>query len=426
MRYNIDSYELYRDEKKFSFSIRAKVTMKETVDAQILESAVNTAITRYPYFAVKVTVDENGAYVLEPNTAPVVVLPPKKKVRKLGSKEINEHLLFVEYQGKDIYFNISHSLCGGRGALPWVMTNVYQYVKERYHVEPEAPGIRKPGEPLLEGEDTQPTMDMLVSDPPIYESRSKGPHIMAKDYLNGIYNPLMRNPNYMVFAFRQKDIMRFARENDASVASFFLVVLAKALDKVLPAKAKVIGGEIAHNPAATIGLPHSHCDLLSHAYLDYDREMLQWDMEKLGTMTRSQIMLQTDPTVSCHQLRKSFELYEKVDQISGLKNKRDYVKKNNLSTGSNARHGTYIVNYTGRMDWGQVADYVESYVVIVEGHLLLEVTSMSNRIFLSFMQLLDETKYTDAFKAVLDELEIPFRVKGPFPKHLSRHQIPLK
>ena len=48
-------------------------------------------------------------------------------------------------------------------------------------------------------------------------------------------------------------------------------------------------------------------------------------------------------------------------------------------------YGTYIVNYTGRIDWGEVANYVESYVIIVEGHLLLEITSMADKIFVSFM-----------------------------------------
>ena len=45
---------------------------------------------------------------------------------------MNLHLLYVDCNGKNINFNISHSMCGGRGILPWVMTNVYQYVVEKY------------------------------------------------------------------------------------------------------------------------------------------------------------------------------------------------------------------------------------------------------------------------------------------------------
>lgn len=424
MKYSMDTYRLYYGEKRFAFCIRVKVKMKEAVNIGILRESANIAIKRYPYFAVKVVIDEDGGFVLRPNLKRVAVLPLAKKARLFCSNEVNDHLLFLEVDGRDIYFTISHTLCGGRGAFPWIMTTVWQYVKDAYHVEPMAPGIRKPGDALLPGEAAEPSLDMLSAQPPIYTSRSKHPAALVSDYMNGLYNPFVRFSNFRVFTFRQKDIMAFARDNDASVASLFLVIMAKALDRVLPAKAPIIGGEIAHNPAADIGIPNAHCDILSHAYIDYDREQLKWDMEKLGTMTRGQIILQTDPTVSSHQLREIFSLFGRLDQVPGLKNKMKFMEKNNPSTGKNARHGTYLVNYTGRMDWGEVADYVESYAAVVEGHCVLEITSMGDRIFVTFMQLLKTDKYIRAFESVLEELGIPYSVEGPFPKHISKHQLP--
>ncbi len=426
MKYSIDTYRLYYGEERFASSCRVRVTLKEEVDADALQRAVNTAIKRYPYFAVKVTVDEDGGYVLVPNPEPVAVLPVTKKVRNLCSKEVNEHLLFVEYEGRDIFFYISHSLCGGKGALPWIMTTMYQYVKEKYGIEPNAPGIRKPESELLEGEATEPSIEMLAKEPPVCRSKGKKPVMLAWDYLNGLFNPFVRNHNYRRYTFNQKDIIAFAKNNDASVASFFLVVTGKALDRVLPEKDRVIVGEIAHNPAADIGLPNSHCDLLSHVFIDYDREILKWDMEKLGTVTRGAIILQTDPTVSSDQLRQLYNLYEQADQISGLKNKREFLKKNNPSSGKDARHGTYIVNYTGQVDWGEVADYIESYNVIVEGHVILEILSMADKIFVSFMQMTNTKKYVNAFESVLKDLSIPFKVEGPFPKRLPKHELPLE
>lgn len=41
--------------------------MKDEVDINVLDKADNASIKRYPYFAVKVTVDEDGGYVLVPN-----------------------------------------------------------------------------------------------------------------------------------------------------------------------------------------------------------------------------------------------------------------------------------------------------------------------------------------------------------------------
>ncbi|MBR1796986.1 MAG: hypothetical protein IJ757_03100 [Clostridiales bacterium] len=424
MKYSMDTYRLYTSEKVFAMTIRVRVTMKEDVDIDVLKSAANVAIERYPYFRKEVVLGEDGGYDLIPNDREVVVLRTSAKLPDLCTEEVNRHLLYIDCEGRDIYLNISHSMCGGRGALPWVMTTIYQYVVEKYNVVPDAPGIRKPGSELLEGEDTEPTYEFLTDEKPIYEYKSKKPVIMMMDYLNGMFNPFKRDPNYYRYTFEQKDIVNFIRNNDSSVASFFLSVVAMALDKVVPQKYQYIGGEIAHNPSADIGLPNSHFDLLTHVHIDYDRKYLKGDMEKLGTLTRSQIILQTDSGLVNKQLRDTFDHWCNIDKQVGLKNKLAYNSKNNLSTGKDAEHGTFISNYSGRMDWGEVADYVESYVIIVEGHILLEVTSMADKIFVSFMQLIKESRYVDALNEVLTELNIPFSVDGPFPKNQPKHRLP--
>ena len=424
MKYNLDTYRFYANEKTFSFIIRAKVRMKETVDPDALRRAVNTAIKRYPYFAVEVVLGDDGGYDLIPNGRDVVVLPTSSKLPQLGSEAANRHLLFVDTEGRDIFFNISHSLCGGRGIMPWIMTTIYQYVVEKHHVTPDAPGIRKPNSSLLPGEGEAPTIDMLLDEEPIYQYKSKNPVTMVFDYLNGMFNPFMRKPIYYQFTFNQNDVMLFAKENDASVASFFIVAVAKALDKLLPEKHKVIGAEIAHNPSKDIGMPNTHCDILSHVHIDYERELLKKDMEMLGTITRSQIILQIDPSVSNYQLRQRFSFYDDLDRVTGLKNKREYYAKNDPRAGKKAQHGTFIVNYSGMMDWGEVADYVESYILIVEGHILLEVTSMADKIFVSFMQLIKKTKYVKAFGEVMDDLGIPYKIEGPYPKNMVKHKLP--
>ena len=93
-------------------------------------------------------------------------------------------------------------------------------------------------------------------------------------------------------------------------------------------------------------------------------------------------------------------------------------------SGKEAEHGTFIVNYTGRMDWGEVADYVESYAAIVDGHLLLEVTSMADKIFVTFMQLIKKNVYVDAFCKVMDELDIKYKLEGPYPNIRPKVKLP--
>ena len=108
-------------------------------------------------------------------------------------------------------------------------------------------------------------------------------------------------------------------------------------------------------------------------------------------MTRGQFILQTDPAFSHPQMRKLFKLYDEVDNISGLKNKREYI---------------------------------ESYVGVVDGHLVLEITAMEGKFFISFMQMIKGNKYIDAFRHVLDEIGLEYRMTGSFPKHLAKHSHP--
>ena len=47
MKYSIDTYPLYKDEKRFAFVVRAKMRMTEPVEVDVLRAAANKAIKRY-------------------------------------------------------------------------------------------------------------------------------------------------------------------------------------------------------------------------------------------------------------------------------------------------------------------------------------------------------------------------------------------
>lgn len=424
MMHSIDTYKLYQSEKMFSHTVRIHVRMKDEVDLILLDLAVNTAIKRYPYFAVRVSLDEDGGYVLLPNEKRVVVMPTGKKLPKLGSKAANGHLIFADCEGKDIFLNISHSLCGGKGFQPWVMTTICEYVKEKYNADPAAPEIRKPDSRLLPGETAEPSMEMLSKEKPITLSRFEKPPVLGMDYLNGLANPFMRNPNYLIFVVDQADLLKVARQNDSSVISFFLIIFARVLDRFLSKEHKTIVGECEHNPRESMGLPNAHCDILSRVFVKMDRSLLDRDLETLGTMTSGQIILQTDPSVSHAQIRKLFSLYEAVDHVHGIKNKRKYMAKHSLSTGDEAQHGSFVLNYTGQMDWGEVADYIEWYAFVIDGHYTIEVTALADKIIVGFMQLIDTDKYVLAFQEEMTKAGVPCKAEGPFPKRLPKHDLP--
>ena len=82
MNYSVDRYRLYQKENLFSHTVRIHVRMKDDIDAAVLDTAVNVAMKRYPYFAVRVSLDGDGGYVLLPNDKRIVVMPTGKKMPK--------------------------------------------------------------------------------------------------------------------------------------------------------------------------------------------------------------------------------------------------------------------------------------------------------------------------------------------------------
>ena len=424
MKYDFDSYGLYQTGKVIRHSVRVKVRMNDVVDGDVLRKSVNMATQRYPYFRKKITVNEEGAYVLLDNSSQITVFKTKKHNPELCSKEVNNHILYVDYEDRDIYFNISHSFAGGKGIQPWVMTCVYQYVKDKYNVEINAPAIRKPGSELLETETGVPTYDLLSKEEPIFEYVPEKTYSPYLDYVNGFVNPFAKKECYYIFTFKQDEIMKYCRISDSSVASLFNVLMFKALDKVLPENIRSIRGILAHNPCSSFGIKDAHSDFLSHIKVDYTREMAKYDMRKLGTITRGQMILQSDPSVSSVEVKKKLDLYKGIDDCTGLKEKRKYAKENNLSLGKGAVHGAYHVNYTGYYDWGDLVNYVESFVFIVDAHLVIEVSALGDKIFFAPMQLVKSKKYIKAFEEVLKELNISYKLEGPYDKKLPAQDYP--
>ena len=102
------------------------------------------------------------------------------------------------------------------------------------------------------------------------------------------------------------------------------------------------------------------------------------------------------------------------------------MAQNSLVTGKDAQHGSFVANYTGLMDWGELADYVEFFVFVIEGHFTIEITAMADKIYVGFMQLIKTDKYITLFREELEKVGIPSTLDGPFPKRLPKHDIPRK
>ena len=423
MKYNPDSYLLYGTAKppRPRYPIRVRVIMKDAVKADVLERAAQSAIKRYPYFAVRVEVDGEGGYVLEPNERPIAVLATQRKAPALGSETVNRHLAFIDYEGCDIFFNIHHTLTGAVGLYEWAKTTLYEYVREAYGVTPDSDGIHLPDSPLLPGETDFPDVHSLKAkayEPPFTNADVN--HFIMQNII-GALCPFFTPKDY-TFEFEQDALLDYAKKHGGTPASVLSVLMFKALDKVLPQKAQLIATSVSHNFRKNVGCPNSYRDLVQQLYLPFKRDMVSWSVSDLCAFARNKMQEQMTPENAAAEMQRVVKDYEFTDTLPTLEAKRKYNLMH--SRYMSQLRGTFVVSYLGQKNWGGLEPYIQAAYTISEGHMVMQALNISGKFCVSIFTVVPSHKHINAFCQTLDNEGLAYTIKGPFKKNLPDVDIP--
>ena len=126
--------------------------------------------------------------------------------------------------------------------------------------------------------------------------------------------------------------------------------------------------------------------------------------------------MQIQPEYAFDTLRKFYEYTDGIDKVKGLKEKNKYATKNSHRVPD--VHNSFLINYMGREDWGEMTDYVERAHIITDAHLLFEILDVGDNFCISLMQMNKKKKYMDCFCQILDEEKIPYKIHGVYKNHL--------
>lgn len=413
-----DTYLLYetRPNASSNTSIRFVLEITEDIQGEILCEAVNEAIKRYPYFSVRVKL-ENGSYVFVPNRLPIVVMKTKIPAAPLGSKEVNYHYNYIDYKDDTIYFNVSHSIADASGYIPFIKSVLYQYLV-RTHREPiSSQGINLTDTPFLPGEFDFPTMDSLPeSDLSFYQESPMG-YFPADDYIRAMKEPDFRGNGYYCISIKQREFMKYIHSNDASPAAIIAVFMFKALAPLFPREEEVFSAGIACNFKAAVGCPHAFHSLSRALHIRYKRSYLDMPVDKLGTITRGMIMLQSQPENSVTHMKQMLQHYETVDALKTIEEKKNYCLNEGLFT-KDCRD-TYNVSYVGQTDFGAMNQFIRSMNTLLYGNLLVEINAIGNMFYITLNQVTQTDRYIKALLNALDEADLSYSVSNYRLKNIA-------
>lgn len=427
IKYNPDTYLLYGvgNPPYPSYPIRVRVTMNDNVNGDALNDAVQRAIRRYPYFAVQVTVDDDGGFVLQPNSRPIYVGPTQTPTLALGSEAVNRHLVFVDYEGCDIYFNIHHTLTGGIGLVELIKTTLYEYVSEEYGIHLPADDIRMADSPLLDGETDYPDINSLSRQ---YAPKSYGGgdgYSMQADYMEAYMNPQNASDVYFTIDIPKASLMDYCKRVGGSPTSVLTVLSTKMMYQVLPEDANGVVAGIIHNFRDEVGCPVTYRDMVRSIYVPFSHQQASLGVQELNTLTRQAMREQTGPEYGLAELQRITDDYLQTDALPTLAEKQQYNMQHSRYV--SCPRATFGFSYFGRqLSWGALTAYISAVHAISEGHLMLEMIPVGQKFCISFYQVLSSRKYIDAFIALLTKEGLASEVSGPLMKNLPGVKLPEK
>lgn len=387
----------YLCSEKMPFGIRVEVALKYEICGEVLERAVNTAIKRYPYFAVKI-VKSGEEFITEKNDLPIKVFQGDLPY-PLGSKEVNYHIVALSYSENKIDFNITHVITDGNGFTPFVKSVLYYYLCGHLKTELAPEDIRLADDELLEGETSNPYPEKEMAEAlPFYRTPEKEFLRLADcGYVTE------GDPISYCFHAKQSDVMKFSHENDASPCALLSSIMTKAIWTVHPDENKDIVSALSFNMRPALKAENNYRMLCKTIDVRYPKLLDKRKVREICTCTRGAVMVQSQPENVLYYAENKKNELQKLLSLPDIKAKCDVLSDKALKDSVN---NTFSVSYVGRVDYGSLTEHIENIKIFTDGStyktIFIEISSFGEWFYISMQQGFSSDVY---YKALLQQFK---------------------
>ena len=209
--------------RDFSSVYRLSVTLREQVDPELLQQALDMTLTRFPTYKVSIRKGLFWRY-LEPNNrpGPFVQKDIKNPCMPMHFKSNNRYLIRVYYYGRRISFEAHHCLGDGTGGMCLLQTLTAVYLGLQGHSIPPSCFVLD----LNETPDPEELEDAYMR---YATAKVKPPRPAAKTYrVRGTKEPFY-TLNIVDGILSVKEVMTVAKKYGATITEYLNAVLLYAL-----------------------------------------------------------------------------------------------------------------------------------------------------------------------------------------------------
>lgn len=368
-----------------------EIRMHDKVTGSYLQVALTNTARRFPYLTQKL-VEKGGAYYLHRDDNSMVAVKTDK-FRTLGSMATGYHLLDVTYIGNCIRVAFHHGLCDGRGVMPFIETLLYDYCCQKYHKKFSSEGIRLPGEPIPEKETVEPfTREFYeVDETAVQQVEHDGFALPESTSVpEGCYHSeILMDENTFVQA---------ARAIGATPTLLAAMLLSRCILELNPQAEKPVVCNLAMDLHSAIGKELTHRNCVGTAYLPYTAQDKTSAPEELARRYRELLAAQREPNAVKAALNKQIGLFNKLDELPSLEEKRKL-----MSFFNGMVNNTYVISYMGRLRLNDYAQYVESAHFFSDTicGLTVNMVAAAGKLSFEVLQGFPDARYAQAFRQAL-------------------------
>ena len=390
-------------------TFRLTIKLKDMVDEEVLAHAVHQTMERYPYYRVRLGINEDGVF-FEDNATPTPVLHTDGPIM-LGGYETQSHLLAFCWWKNKVHIDAWHALTDGGGIYHLVQTFLYYYCSEYYERELSSEGIWLAGDPVARAEWDDPAREPLEIDPMFLVDKWDGDAFQIAD--GGLSHV---NDHCIVHNIRipEDEFIRFNLSNEGSPGTIVSLFLSRAIASLHPETSDPIVIGLCVNQRKALCAPFAHQSLVGDARLVFHEKMKQMDFETQTTCFRGMVALQSDDEMVKRDVREYQELMDTLAQMPTHEERHAYCVE--LSH-KKSRMLTATVSYVGKVDMGDAEFYVQEFHSLpstalpsCEMPLTLELSAVNGSFYVNFMQFFEGDTYLRAFIRQLRENNINYDV----------------
>ena len=415
---------IYETTEADPHTYRITIKLKDLVDGTILRQAVDLTMQRYPYFCVRLSI-EDGALFFEDNPAPVPIFVGKRRTL-LSSEETDGHLMAFCYWKNRLYLDVYHGLTDGGGIGPLIKTLLYHYCSLYYEIPLSTEGIRLSDSPVLSEEWEDPAKKPLSATKTGLVSKWEQPAFQLQD--GGIVQML---PDAWVYNIRipEKEFMRFNISNDGSPATIASLLLARTIQALHPEAELPTVIAMCVNQRKALKAPFAHQSLVGDVRLPYKEKMKKMPFAAQATCFRGMVSLQSDNDMVLDEIRDYQALMRHLETLDSMEARKAWCVQRMEAL---SRCITATVSYVGKATLGEAERYIQEYealpsTALPSTHvpLTIEMSAINGYFFLNFIQYFQETDYLNMFIRQLRENDIDYDVLNVTEARYPRIELPI-